>query len=270
MTISATADNARAWMKQFVLLCCLLVLASGCVPGADCSGGGQDSCTRVLFVGNSYTFVNDLPGMFARLARSGGHAVQTGMAAQGGWRLADHVNSPDTLDKIKSAKWDYIVLQEQSQIPASEQARSAQMYPAARALVSRVQQSGARPIFFMTWAHRAGWPENGLNSCEDMQSQIDYGYLGIARELGAPLAPVGVAWSTIRLQNPELDLWQADGSHPTTQGSYLAACVFYAVIFRQGPEGLTYRAGLTEAAAKVLQAAAASIVLGSPQQWNLH
>ena len=58
----------------------------------------------------------------------------------------------------------------------------------------------------------------------------------LANQLIAPVAPVGYAWLTAWLQNPQLDLWQADGSHPTEQGTYLAACVFYAVLFRQSPE----------------------------------
>jgi hypothetical protein len=240
------------------------------LPSLACEVGGNASCTRVLFVGNSYTFVNDLPGMFVQLAWSGGHAVQTGMSAPGGWRLADHVGSADTLEKIKSAQWDYVVLQEQSEIPASEQARTAQMYPAARQLVSQIRKSNATPIFFLTWAHRDGWPENGLNSYADMQLQINYGYLGIAQELDVPIAPVGVAWSTIHSENPQLDLWQQDGSHPTEQGTYLAACVFYAVIFRQSPEGLKYHAGLSNEIAESLQTVAASTVLNGPRQWNLH
>lgn len=77
-----------------------------------------ETCMRVLFIGNSYTFVNDLPGTFAELAQSGGHTVQTGMLALGGWTLADHVNAHETLDTLKSAKWGFVVLQEQSEIPA--------------------------------------------------------------------------------------------------------------------------------------------------------
>ena len=71
-------------------------------------------------------------------------------------------------------------------------------------------------------------------------------------------------------QNSQLDLWQADGSHPTEQGTYLAACVFYAVIFRQSPKGLTYQAGLTKETATFLQQIAGTTVLDNAAQWNLH
>ena len=62
---------------------------------------------------------------------------------------------------------------------------------------------------------------------------------------------------------------QDDGSHPTVSGTYLAACVFYATIFRQSPEGLSYIDGLSSRDASVLQAEAAGAVLQNPDQWGL-
>jgi hypothetical protein len=191
------------------------------------------------------------------------------MAAEGGWTLADHVHPTQTLGKLQSSPWDFVVLQEQSEIPALEQTRTASMYPAARLLVHQIEQSGATPIFFVTWAQRDGLPEDGLPNYESMQPQIDQGYLGIAGELAVPVAPVGYAWSVVTSQDPTLGLWQTDGSHPTELGTYLAACVFYAVIFRQSPVGLSYLGHLSKAQGQLLQTAAARPVLTSPRQWNL-
>ncbi|MGA2112883.1 MAG: DUF4886 domain-containing protein [Anaerolineales bacterium] len=191
------------------------------------------------------------------------------MAAESGWTFADHVHSTQTLEKLPSSRWDFVVLQEQSEIPALEQTRTASMYPAARLLVHQIERAGATPIFFVTWAHRDGLPEDGLPNYESMQLQIDQGYLGIAAELDHPVAPVVYAWSAVTSQDPALGLWQTDGSHPTELGTYLAACVFYAVIFRQSPVGLSYLGHLSKGQAQLLQAAAANTVLNSPRQWNL-
>ncbi len=246
----------------FLLISILLLVTSySCAPAASCE---SRSCLRILFVGNSYTYVNDLPAVFAGLAKVGGHQVETGMATQGGWTLSQHASSSDTLDKIKSAKWNYVVLQEQSEIPAFPQIRTQEMYPAARQLAGQIEAVGATPLFFITWAHRDGLPDNDLSNYEVMQSQIDQGYLLIAQELSAPVAPVGMAWSRARRQNPQLDLWQADGSHPTQEGTYLTACVFYSVMFNQSPEGLTYLGGLPKETAQSLQAIAANTVLYNP------
>lgn len=266
-----TSDTGRnkiylgvALLVAFILLVVAYYLNATCL-----SLPGMGSCQRILFIGNSYTYVNDLPHVFTNLARSGGHRVQTGMAAQGSWTLADHVASSRTLDLLRSSKWDFVVLQEQSELPALEQSRTTSMYPAARQLVGQIEGFGARPMFFMTWAYRDGLPDTMLMDYQNMQFSIDRAYLGIAGELNVPLAPVGYAWLIAYGQDPQLDLWQQDGSHPTQQGTYLAACVFYAALFHQSPEGLNYLDQLAIDVAKELQTVAANTVLNDPKQWNL-
>src|SRR6185369_6488230 len=146
-------------IKRLLLVLGLLLVSSGCQP--RCESG---TCLRILFIGNSYTYVNDLPAALIALAKSGGHQIETGMAAEGGMTLANHVDSADTAKQITSSPWDFVVLQEQSQIPSVKQARIDQMYPAARRLVQQIEGAGAAPIFFITWAHRDGWPENGMRT----------------------------------------------------------------------------------------------------------
>jgi hypothetical protein len=266
-------------MKRFLTLFVIFFLLSGCTsPAGSTEARGASntvvipqasetpapSVIRVLFLGNSYTYGNDLPDRFAELAKSGGHKVEVGMVAEGGWRLADHVQSTETLDRLKSKNWTFVILQEQSQIPAFEPLRTREMYPAARALVAEIRELGAAPIFFLTWAQRDGWPKYRMNDYESMQLEIQKGYQEIAQELDVPVAPVGMAWLTAIQQYPELNLWREDGSHPRKQGTYLAACVFYATIFHESPVGLDYRAGLLDETAERLQRVAAKTVLESP------
>ena len=229
----------------------------------DCSSTyGKSTCTRVLFIGNSFTYVNDLPGTFTKLARAGGHKIETGMAAPGGWTLDQHANSQDTLTLLQSSQWNYVVLQEQSQIPASSDSRTQYMYPAVRSLVEKIRDEGAEPILFVTWAHQYGWPEMGLNDYESMQTQIVMGYQTIAQELGVVMAPVGYAWMLEHRQNPQLQMWNSDGYHPEVSGTYLAACVIYATLFRESPVGLKYYGGLSANLARELQLQAEQVVLG--------
>src|SRR5437870_49387 len=108
-------------MKLRLLAGLVAVAASGCGAAAPTGCAGAQSCTRVLFIGNSYTAVNDLPQTFAALASSGGHATQTAMLADGGTTLAQHVASPATSQQLGAAHWDFVVLQEQSQIPSVAQ-----------------------------------------------------------------------------------------------------------------------------------------------------
>ena len=258
-------------MRRIVaLLACLgLLLPFGCTAPTTGCAKAADACTRILFIGNSYTYVNDLPAMFAELARAGGHQVETGMAAEGGLTLADHVASSATQATLSSRHWDIVVLQEQSQIPAIAEFRASQMDPAARSLIRTIRLGGAKPMLFLTWAHRDGWPENGLPDYARMQDQIDDAYLRLGGELVVPVAPVGVAWATVVSRDARPGLWQDDGTHPTVAGTYLAACVFYAAIFDASPAGLGYEAGLPKETAASMQAVAAETVLTDQARWAL-
>jgi hypothetical protein len=181
------------------------------------------------------------------------------MSAQGGWTLAQHVQSSDTLNSLHAQKWTYVVLQEQSEVPSVQEWRAYSMYPAARTLVQQIRDIGSTPVFFLTWAHRDGFPDGGTNSYESMQVQINDGYYAIAAELNVPVAPVGSAWRLALTDHPELTLWQEDGSHPGEQGTYLAACVLYETIFHESAVGLGYRGNLSTEVAETLQAIASKI-----------
>ena len=124
-------------------------------------------------------------------------------------------------------------------------------------------------MFYLTWAHRDGWPENGLPDYARMQAEIDGGYLAIGQEIGVAIAPVGIAWATVVSRTARPGLWQDDGSHPTIAGTYLAACVFYSAIFHQSPVGLPYDAGLPRETTASLQQVAADTVLADQAQWGL-
>jgi hypothetical protein len=101
-----------------------------------------------------------------------------------------------------------------------------------------------------------------------MQQQLRGRYLDMANGNGAIVAPVGEAWKNVIALNPAFDLYSADESHPSVHGTYLAACVFYATIYRQSPAGLSYYGGLTQSDALLLQTVAGSTVLDSMQVWN--
>lgn len=244
--------------RLFVAAPLLLPLA-GCDPPPGCSAT-TSTCTRVLFIGNSYTYVNDLPSTFAALAAAGGHGVETAMLATGGATLAQHAADPATKTTLAAGRWNVVVLQDQSQIPAVEASRDTELYPASAQLVGIIRAEGAQPLFFITWGHRDGWPEAGLNGYAAMQGALDDGYRVAATAEHVGIAPVGDAWAAAMSGRATADLWQADGSHPTTAGTYLAACVFYAAIFHQSPEGVTYTDGLDDAVAHQLQRIAAQAV----------
>jgi hypothetical protein len=244
---------------QYFLLLSIALFLLGCAPRCDNASG--DECLRVLFVGNSYTYVNDLPNTFAQLARSGNHLVEVDIVAEGGFSLTDHLASSNFSSKLTSSQWNYVVLQEQSSTPAVEAWRTQSMYPAARSMAQQIRANNAQPIFFETWAHKGGLPDAGIPDYESMQYEVNQGYVRIARELNAPVAQVGSAWFRAINKYPQLQLWQEDGSHPTEQGTYLAACVFYVTFFHQSPVGLKYHGNLSADVAAQLQEAANTLLV---------
>jgi hypothetical protein len=223
----------------------------------------------VLFVGNSHVYTNDLPGMFVFLAEAGGRNAFVDQSALGGYWLEQHLVEPQTLEKIELGAWDYVVLQEQSQVPVIEHWRINSMYPSIRTLDSMIKSHGCSTALYMTWGWRDGGIHelNGYSSPEfrdyfHMQDSVSVAYRMIAGEVGARLSPVGEAWAVARLRDPLIELWQADKCHATVKGTYLAACTFYAALFEASPVGLSYFAGLDTADAKFLQLAAERAVLG--------
>ena len=245
------------------------VLGCGNSPAAapTCTAGSE-GCTSILFLGNSYTYVNNLPDTFARLADSGSRRVNAQMIANGSETLMQHAQAAESLDKIASTAWNYVMLQEQSQTPATAYGRE-QTASAVQLLARKAGAIGARTMLFLTPAHRDGMPEASLPDYASMQRAIDDGYLSVARRLDKAIVPAGYVWFLVRERHAEISLWQDDGSHPTIAGTYLEACVFYAAIFHQPSAGLGYLDGLPADQARILQSAADDNVLPSLHEWGL-
>ncbi len=223
------------------------------------SGNGDP--LRVLFIGNSYTAYNDLPGRFEALMLAGGHAVDVERSVQGAWSLSTHLMHDGTLDKIAGADWDYVILQEQSVVSHPELG----MYPAVRQLDEKIRGVGGETIVFMSWGRREGLPAAGYPDYASIQAQIATNCHTIADELELTVAPVGVAWQNVLALDPHPDLWDPDGTHPSLEGTYLAACVLFTVVSGGSPEGVDYVAGLEEETARLLQRLAADAVEGEAQ-----
>jgi len=185
----------------------------------------------VLFVGNSYSF--GVPKAFSQLAAIHGKKVRVGHAANSGWSLAIHAENAGTLRKIREGKWDIVVLQEHSEIPAlPARKRAAAMFPPLRKLVTEVRQHGAIPLLYQTWGHRAG--EKGIwrDDFQAMNSRLRDGYQAASRNAGGVMVvPVGDAWEREISAGRGGGLFMPDGSHPTQVGNALTAAVFYEAIF---------------------------------------
>jgi hypothetical protein len=243
----------------------LLVLVS--LAATVATAPAAEPPLKVLFIGNSYTYVNDLPSMIVALAEAaGGRRIEVDRDLVGGCTFERHVKETKAIEKIQQKKWDVVVLQEHSLRPVIERNL---MFQYARLLHEEIKKRGAKTVFYLTWARqnvpemqdgadpaasptyaRAMYDINGAakktmefeawrkQQRAGLAGGLNGAYFDLAKELAAAVAPVGVAWKKALAADKSLVLHQADKSHPNPTGSYLAACVFYATLLGKSPVGL--------------------------------
>lgn len=183
---------------------------------------------NILFIGNSHTYYNELQEMFAEMMKAGGcntvYAVRcTGPGVSLGW----HWESALSHAMIKERSWDFVVLQDRSGAPLEEPAESERHTTLLHDEIKKV--CCAKVVLYMTWANRLHF---------DQQELVTEHYLKLQAKLGCLMAPVGVAWQSAFAEISDLRLHDEDNRHANPAGTYLAACVFYALIAGRSPVGL--------------------------------
>ncbi|MGH7863992.1 MAG: DUF4886 domain-containing protein [Candidatus Binataceae bacterium] len=197
---------------------------------------------KVLFIGNSFTARNNVPELIAQLADARGRQLQHQLIQAGGASLRMHWNKGDAQKAIQETRYDYVALQEQSTLPVKNALR---FHESVRLFDEVIKASWAKTALYLTWA-RQNAPET--------QAAITNAYTAIGAELGATIVPAGIAWQNFLRQHNHPALHDKDQSHPTLAGSYLAACVFFAVLFGESPAGIASDLkGLTQAEVELLQ-----------------
>ena len=204
---------------------------------------------RILFIGNSFTARNDVPGMVAAMGAAGGRPMACRLISRGVAYLRMHWNKGEAGAAIRNGKFSSVVLQEQSTLPVKN---AAKMHESVRLFDAAIRGAGARTVLYMTWARR---------HAPDSQRAITEAYESIGRELGAAVAPAGVAWERVLGAGGGPVLHDEDGSHPTLAGSYLAACVLFRTLAGlPAPERGADPEGLSAAEARLLRGAARAVV----------
>jgi len=183
---------------------------------------------RVLFIGNSHTYLHYMPEMVEALssADASTEKILTDQVTGEGADLAWHWNNFPTRARIRSADWDFVVLQDRSGGPL---AAAESLLIHARKLDALIREQGACTVFYMTWA---------LRQRPETQAEIAGVYREAAGKLGALLAPVGLAWQQVLQDRPDFSLFHRDGRHANAAGAYLTACVFYGLFREKTPLGL--------------------------------
>ncbi|WP_424963424.1 hypothetical protein [Ekhidna sp.] len=219
------------YIKKCFSLYLLLIVAFSCSQP-------KDDHIRILFIGNSYTYYNSTPELVKAFIqeRFPDQVVETQLISGGGMTLADHWKNESTVEAIRTGKWDYVVLQEQSKLGMgvmidSEMyfGQTERFFEHARKFDTEITKADAKTVFLMTWSVRDKPNEQAI---------LTHAYTAIAKELEAMVAPVGLVWDKVR-KVPKIDLYADDGGHPSPTGSYLTAVTLYATLMIDNPKGLS-------------------------------
>jgi prepilin-type N-terminal cleavage/methylation domain-containing protein len=189
---------------------------------------------EILFVGNSHTYMHDVPGLIVELAKAARKAeVRVTRVLKGSYELEWHWTEGAATAAIEGTEFDFVVLQERSQKPCE----APDDYRESMLKFGRLaRERGAIPVGYMLWERTdspAYCPLGTITaSCEQAIREVQKGD-GLA-----DIAAVGPAWKAVLDARPDLVLHDADGNHSAPPGAYLAACVFHALIHQESPEGL--------------------------------
>ncbi|MCC6263569.1 MAG: hypothetical protein IT169_08330 [Bryobacterales bacterium] len=239
-----TFPQGVAFTIFFIVISPLMIpLLGGLAPGTSglraAAFGAQieapRKALRVLFIGNSYTYLNNLPGILEKIAaaESEGPAIETEGSLSGGKTLQWHWEQGKALEAIRKGGWDFVVIQELSTLgygtPKGGTPRihdPAAYFKYATLFDEEIRKAGARTVLYATWA-RDGYPEQ--------QRRLDDAFVQFARKVKAGIVPAGLAWTVTRLEAPSIRLYTPDRSHPTAAATYLNALLFYQCLTGRAP-----------------------------------
>lgn len=200
----------------------------GVSPWPRCAPARPGS--RILFLGNSYTFFNRMPAMVKAMADSKGLRPDMHMRAAPAASFQSHWNDGAARKKLEGTAWDFVILQDQSATPVIAPERTMEF---GGKWCSQVRAAQGTPVLMLTWGRKGA---SGIPDPQEQKALLNT-YLKLARREKAAVAPVGIAWENCLRRYPKIALYQKDGRHPTEQGSYLAACVIYCTLFGKSPVG---------------------------------
>ncbi len=234
-------------------------------------GIGQSQTKSALFLGNSYTYSNNMPQIVQLIALSVGDTLNYDLNAPGGYTMGGHYSNAVSLQKLSIGNWDYVVLQDQSLFPTVMNYN----YDIPRAVDSLCKDYNpcATVLFYMTWGRKNGgfgstsWPYPATYL--GMDSLLQLRYRTMAQMNQSEVSPVGAVWRYIREHHPDIELYQPDESHPSFEGSYAIGMCFYTSIFRKDPTPVTKNYMIPDTTADKIKRAVKLVVFDSLPKWGI-
>ena len=227
----------------------------GCL-GADAPTDPQRLAREgrpVLFVGNSLTYVNDLPLIVEALADSvpnlaPSERLATAVIAYPDYALYDHWSNGTAVRAIDENRWNVVILQQGSS--ALDDSRVL-LRDWTRKFDGKIKATGARTAMYAVWP---------LATRQFDFDRVNESYTLAAADVNGMLFPVGEAWRAAWRRDPSLALYAADGLHPSVRGSYVAGLVITSMLLDRSPIGMPARFSIRTGATITIPAADATIL----------
>ncbi|MGD9910256.1 MAG: DUF4886 domain-containing protein [Candidatus Izemoplasmatales bacterium] len=213
---------------------------------------------NILFIGNSFTYYNNMPTILSLMASTSGYQVHVEQITYGGFQLSQYVTlgTPETdevVSKINERAWDYVILQEQSSKPATDKQG---FIDAVGELNQLIEASGAKTILYSTWSYRDGSSKLASTgyTYTEFYNVLTSAYQEASALYNTMLAPVGTVFYQLTMNEPTINLLDyADDFHPTIDGSYVAAYTFYLTIFGNERTNTYHPSSLTVSRVAILE-----------------
>lgn len=229
--------------------------------------------TKVLFIGNSITYFNDMPDTFEDIANSLNDSTEITKYTPGGTGFVDHATDPNVFANFRQGDWDYIVLQPGSNESPGYSYPIEETLERARILLDSIYKYNPccsvlfYEISYGVWGNS---PED-LETYNSTMSLIKYNLEYLSDSTNLFFAPVGEAFRTKWNSNLNDILWGSYGDiHPNAKGSYIAACTFYSSIFQKPCQATDIISSLSEQTADSIQHLCDSIVLNHLSNWRIN
>jgi hypothetical protein len=214
-------------MKRFFNTTAAVLALSALACGSDEDGTGPEitgATIRVLFIGNSLTYTNDLPRMVVAVANTAGRNIVAESMSYPNYALIDHWNDGVVQETIRSGDFDYVVLQ---QGPSSVPINRDSLRIASLLFEPVIRESGATPALFAVWPDISRF---------DFFPDVAESYRLAAQDVNGLYLPVGNTWLAAWNERPTAPFYGPDGYHPGPAGSYAAAVVMVAAFTGLNPE----------------------------------
>ena len=247
-------------ISVLIVVFSVLLLASCVTTGAGTGELPKKTELSILFIGNSFTYGNNMPWLFSNICQDYGYVnVKVDSVMVGSYTLEMFCDPENKYckqidEKFATESYDIVILQEQSIRPILKYDK---FRDAAAILTEKARANGARVLLFETWGYAEGYPDlksNGWTTAE-MANLLAGSYGRLGEELGVEVVYCGLAFLDMYNRNPDIPLYYNDLKHPDIGGSFLVALTFFNYIFHADTRKVEYKPNaLTQEQADFLKA----------------